>query len=159
MQDSLCPACLLLFSRHFPHQTSLTSSADEAAAATDKRKQLYALAPTPPAARLARLAAAQQPAAFDAAAPPPPFVLESAAADVVVARLERAVHAAMAAEPPYDGIKLRSTLGKQLYGGGGGRGGIASPAALGRLSLADLQVGCRWGCSRTAAAGPPLWPA
>ena len=120
--------------------TASPHRADEAAAATDKRKQLYALAPAPPAARPARLAAAQRPAALDATVPLPAFVLESDGADVVAARLARAVHAAMAADPPYHAVKLKSTLGKQLHGGGGSRGGIGSPAALGALSLADLQV-------------------
>lgn len=74
--------------------------------------------------------------------PLPAFVLESDGADVVAASLARAVHAAMhaAADPPYHAVKLRSTLGKQLHGGSGSRGGIGSPAALGALSLADLQV-------------------
>ncbi|PRW39095.1 Glyoxalase bleomycin resistance dioxygenase isoform B [Chlorella sorokiniana] len=111
---------------------------DEAAAATDKRSQLYALAPAPPAARLARLAAAQRPAALDATAQLPPFVFESGE-DVVAACLAHAMHAALGVVPPYQAIKLRSTLGKQLFGCGGARGGIRSPAVLGALSMADLQ--------------------
>lgn len=123
---------------------TLLCRADEAAAATDKRKQLYALAPALPTARLAHLAAAARPAPMAAAGPLPPFVLEAEAGEIAVARLARAVHAALAAEPPYHAVKLRSTLGKQLFSGGGARGGISSPAALGTLSLADLQVSWSW---------------